>query len=53
MIFSFARIPGANACPAQGLPGTTAEIMTKACASGQSSVIDRSIRASNPSGVSA
>src|SRR5262245_25331914 len=34
------------------LPAATAEIMTKACASGQSSVIDRSICATCPGGIS-
>jgi hypothetical protein len=37
---------GANGRLPHHLAGTTAEIMTKACASGQSSVIERSIRAS-------
>src|SRR5580698_1216178 len=53
------RFPASRAKPAsarlaaQDLPAGTAEIMTKACASGQSSVMERSIRASNPSGVRA
>ena len=44
---------GQQAAPdGSGFAGGTAEIMTKACASGQSSVMLRSIRASYPGGVS-
>src|SRR3977135_3268626 len=52
-IFSFAAAAGHTAPPRHDLPGLTAEIMTKACAIGQSSVMLRSIRASWPGGVSA
>jgi hypothetical protein len=45
-IFSFVVVRGANGRLVYPLAGTTAEIMTKACASGQSSVIERSILAS-------
>src|SRR6266403_2376894 len=47
------RRPGTPPPTRHDLPGLTAEIMTKACAIGQSSVMLRSIRASWPGGISA